>query len=262
MLYPLYLPQPDRPMRVAGFMSGSGTNLEKILDRQKALQDQSGRSPYMVVVVFTDNPASNASSIAASNGIPLLEMDIESFYRSHGHVNKRDLSLRPSFDRMIIERLGPFSVDVIVLAGYMSIVTQPLLDAYPGRIINVHPADLRIKEEGMRKFTGDHAVRDAILAGEKFLRSSTHIVREKVDYGEVLMVSDPLPVELPEGFTPEALASEPNRKLLRQIASDHQDRLKRIGDWVILPRTLEIMAQGRFAFDEHSRIHLDGKLCS
>jgi folate-dependent phosphoribosylglycinamide formyltransferase PurN len=258
MLSPLFIPNPDRPMRVAGFMSGSGTNLERILEREKALREEKGSPPFKVVVILTDTPASNAARIARSYGIPLLELDIESFYHSHGHRNKRDLSLRPAFDRLILERLARFSVDTVVLAGYMSIVTGPLLQAFPGRIINVHPADLRIMEGGKRKFTGDHAVRDAILAGEEFLRSSTHIVREKVDYGEVLMVSDSLPVELPQGLTPKVLAKEENRKLLNQIASGHQDRLKRIGDWVILPRTLEFMAQGRFAQDKEGAVYCDG----
>ncbi len=257
MRRPLYVPTGDHPMRVAAFMSGSGTNLEKILSHQQRLESVTGRSPFEVVLIVTDNPLSRASTIAASYGIPLVELDIDAFYRMHGKTTKRDLSLRPAFDRMLLERLTPFAVDVIVLAGYMSIITYPLLDAFPGRIINVHPADLRIVESGRRKYTGDRAVADALLAGESSLRSSTHIVREQVDYGEVLMVSDPLPVELPEGITKDDLAREDNRTLLLRIAAEHQDRLKRIGDWVILPRTLQYMAEGRYALDEDGIVYLD-----
>lgn len=258
----LYSPVPGRSMRVAAFMSGSGTNLVKILEHQERLAVQAGLPAYEIAVIVTDNPSSNASSIAKTHGVPLIELDIKAFYRAHGRDSKRDLSLRPAFDQLIVERLAPFEPDAAVLAGYMSIVTYPLLETFPGRIINVHPADLRITEGGRRKYTGDRAVADAILAGESFLRASTHIVREQVDCGEVLMVSDPLPVELPQGISREELAHPGNRALLVRIVSEHQDRLKRIGDWIILPKTLELMAQGRYALDGSGTVFLDGVPCS
>ncbi len=257
MLRPLYSPRPGRPMRVAGFMSGSGTNLVKILERQENL----GREPegclYEVVVVFTDNPASNAAEIAQSRGLPLAVEDVLAFYRSRGHSTKKDLSLRPEFDRRVLDALGPHSVDAIVLAGYMSVVTAPLLAAFPGRIVNVHPADLRILEGGRRKYTGDYAVRDAILAGESVLRATTHIVRAEVDGGEILMVSAPVQVELPEGVAPGKPAWPEHRDLWNRIASEHQERLKRVGDWEILPKTLEWLARGRYSVDEEGRTYLD-----
>ena len=116
--------------------------------------------------------------------------------RRHYHVYVIEL------DRRVLDALRPHCVDAIVLAGYMSVVTSPLLAAFAGRIVNVHPADLRILEGGRRKYTGDYAVRDAILAGECVLRATTHIVRAEVDGGEILMVSAPVRVELPEGVGP------------------------------------------------------------
>jgi len=86
----------------------------------------------------------------------------------------------------------------------MSITTEPLLERYSGRILNVHPADLSIMEGDDRKYVGIHVVRDAILAGETELRASTHVGREKVDYGEILVISEPVPVELPEGVGPRS----------------------------------------------------------
>ncbi len=259
MFNPLYSPAPGRPMRVAGFMSGSGTNLVKILERQDDLAGTSGGCPYDVVVIFSDNPSSNGARIAESRGLPLAEADILAFYRSRGHDTKRDLSLRPEFDRKVIEKLGPYEVDAIVLAGYMSVVTAPLLEAFPGRIVNVHPADLRILEGDRRKYTGDFAVRDAILAGESVLRATTHIVREQVDGGEILMVSDPVRVELPEGVKPVGQAWRQERDLWNRIAGEHQERLKQVGDWSILPKTLERLARGRYSVDEHGRAYLDGE---
>ncbi|MEW6444391.1 MAG: formyltransferase family protein [bacterium] len=259
MLRRLYTPVAGRPMRVAGFMSGSGTNLVKVLERQAELEREPCGSPFRVVVIFTDKPASNASGIGRERGIPVVTEDILAFYRARGHRGKQDLSLRPEFDRRVIEALAPFSIDAVVLAGYMSVVTAPLLDAFAGRIVNVHPADLRILEGGKRQYTGDRAVRDAILAGEPSVRSSTHIVRAEVDYGEVLMVSKPVPVVLPQGLGPGDLARPENRELARKIADEHQERLKQAGDWVILPATLERIARGRYGLDESHRVYLDGE---
>jgi folate-dependent phosphoribosylglycinamide formyltransferase PurN len=259
MLKPLYSPRPDSPMRVAGFMSGSGTNLVKILERQAKFTTMPGGAPYEVVVVFTDNPAGNAARIAERNGLDCIEEDILAFYRSKGHATKKDLSLRPAFDERILDALTPYRVDAIVLAGYMSVVTAPLLAAFGGRIINVHPADLRILEGGRRKYTGDYAVRDAILAGEKVLRATTHVVREQVDGGEILMVSEPLQVELPEGLEASSPARPEDRDSWNRIADEHQERLKKIGDWRILPTTLEWLARGRYSLDQEGRICLDGE---
>jgi folate-dependent phosphoribosylglycinamide formyltransferase PurN len=259
MVTPLYTPRRDGPMRVAGFMSGSGTNLVKILEKQKSLGGPAEGCPYEVVVVFTDSPASKAAGIAESYGLPLAEEDILAFYRSRGHSSKKDLSLRPDFDRRVLTALGPHSVDAIVLAGYMSVVTEPMLAAFEGRIVNVHPADLRILEGGKRKYTGDYAVRDAILAGENVLRATTHIVREEVDGGEILMVSRPVEVELPEGVGPGRPGWPEHRDFWNRIAGEHQERLKRVGDWEILPTTLERLARGRYSVDDEGRTYLDGE---
>jgi len=256
-LKPLYSPRPGQPMRVAGFMSGSGTNLVKILERQDERSRGPGGCPYEVVVIFTDNPSSNAAQIAQSRGLPLAVEDILAFYRSRGHTTKKDLSLRSEFDRRVLDALRPHSVDAIVLGGYMSVVTAPLLAAFAGRIVNVHPADLRILAGGRRKYTGDYAVRDAILAGESVLRATTHIVREDVDGGEILMVSAPVQVELPEGVGAGKPAWPEHRDLWNRIASEHQERLKRIGDWEILPKTLEWLARGRYSIDGEGRAYLD-----
>jgi folate-dependent phosphoribosylglycinamide formyltransferase PurN len=259
---PIFSPKKGRTMRVACFMSGSGTNARKIIER--SLKPD---SRYRVVLIFTDirddrlnrggEKMCRAKDIALEYGIAYECVDIRDFYSSRG-VKRTDLSLRPKFDRLVVERIEPHGVDVIALAGYMSITTEPLLERYDGRILNVHPADLSIKEGGGRKYVGIHVVRDAILAGEGELRSSTHVVREKVDYGEVLVVSEPLPVTLPEGFDLEALVRDEG--LLERVVDEHQDRLKEPGDWVIYPLTIQMIAEGRFALDGRGNVFLDSEL--
>ncbi len=150
---PIHEPKTDSVMRVAGFISGSGSNLVKIIEHQQNLK-QNGGSPYVVVCVFTDCGESNAKKIGERFNIPVIVSDIKEFYRERGHADKRDMSLRSEFDKNTIELIEGYNIDVIALAGYMSIVTQPLLERYAGRIINVHPADLRVQENGKRTYTG------------------------------------------------------------------------------------------------------------
>ena len=102
---------------------------------------------------------------------------------------------------------------------------------------------------------GDHAVLDAIEAGEEVLRSSTLWTDQGVDTGPLLMVSRPVPVELPE---PLDLLRQ-NREKFVQVAEEHQQRLKEIGDWKIFPRTIEMIARGRFWIDENRRVYVDGQ---
>jgi folate-dependent phosphoribosylglycinamide formyltransferase PurN len=141
-----------------------------------------------------------------------------------------------------------YEIDVLALGGYMSFITLR-------RCINVHPADLSIlTSDGRRKYTGDHAVQDAIAAGEKILRSSTLWTDQGVDTGPLLMVSRPVVVELPIPL--EELKKDEKR--LAEIAGLHQNRLKERGDWEIFPRTIEMIAKGRFALDEANNVYVDG----
>jgi len=251
-----------RPMRVACFMSGSGTNVVEILANQLQKED---RCPYQVVLIFTDvfdpsNQKCKAQSISSQYEVDYRHNDITDFYRRRGHGSKGDLSLRPEYDRLTLEMIQEHDLDLIALCGYMSIVSQPLLERYNDRIVNVHPADLSVKDGYRRKYTGLNAVRDAILAGEKRLYSTTHIVREKVDYGEILMRSQPVDVILPGGVTSQDLARPENAALVRRIASEHQARLKERGDWVIYPKTLEMIGEGRYSLDESGNVYVDGVL--
>jgi folate-dependent phosphoribosylglycinamide formyltransferase PurN len=164
-------------------------------------------------------------------------------------VNSPDgLSLRKEFDKIAARLVHTFEIDVNVLGGYMSYTT---LD----RCINVHPADLSLStSQGKRRYVGDHAVLDAILSGEKTLCSSTIWTDQGVDTGPLLMISEPLSVEIPESL--ESLAKDRGR--LMKIVGEYQERLKREGDWKIFPRTVEIIARGRLALDKENRVYLDG----
>ena len=254
---PLY-PHTERKMRVALFISGSGTNGLKIIQRSKQPD-----SKYEVSLIFTDvkdertkrNGAkrTRAKDIALEHDIAYEFLDIRDFYAMRG-LKRTDLSIRPDFDKLVLEKLGNHTIDLIANAGYMSIMTPVLLDEYDGKIVNVHPADLTIMEGDKRKYVGIHVVEDAILAGEPEVRSTTHIVREEVDHGEILVISEPVPVKLSQSI--EEL--EQDKKLRKELVSGYQDQLKERGDWVIYPMTIQMIAQGRFALGPEG-VYFDGE---
>jgi phosphoribosylglycinamide formyltransferase-1 len=237
-------------MRVVGLMSGSGTNIRKILDHQRGLEIREGSSPFRVVALFSDRAESQATRIGRDYDLPVAVRDLLGYCTRRG-VSRRDLEAREGFDEETVRALSPFEATVAAYGGYMSIATRPLMEAFLG--INVHPADLAIQNpDGSRKYVGDHAVRDAIAAGEGEIRSSTHIVEPVVDGGRILMISAPVGVVLEKGWNsriPEHLA---------RAEEVNQERLKEGGDWRIFPRTIEDMARGRFAQDEHGRLHYGG----
>ena len=252
----------SRPMKIACFMSGSGTNVIKILENQSR---KGGSCPYKVILLFSDvfdpsNEKCKAQSIASQYGVDYKHSDIMEFYKRHGQQTKKDLTLRPEYDRGIVELIAEYDLDLVALCGYMSILTTAFLEKYEARVVNVHPADLSVKEAGKRKYTGINAVRDAILAGEKALHSTTHIVRPEVDYGEILMRSPPIEVILPKSFTPQDLRKAENREILKRVVEEHQARLKENGDWVIYPKTLEMIGEGRYAFNGEGNVYVDGVL--
>ena len=266
-----------RPMRVAGFMSGSGTNIIKIIENQikykkegftviksptsseTIYEEMRITSPYEVVLLFSDKTdfiKCRISKISKQYGIPFEANDIREFYSKRGYKDRRNMEVRKQYDHVTLEYLKKYEIDCVALCGYMSIVTNVIFDNFP--TINVHPADLSIlNDKGERKYTGEHAVRDAIYAGEKYIRSSTHLATADVDGGPLLVISVPVNVKLPSNITLENLKKEENEEILNQIADSHQDELKEIGDWIIFPKTLELMAQGLIEKDEKNKIFIN-----
>lgn len=257
MKYKLLFDPKKQPMRIACFMSGSGTNVRKIIEHQVKLKKEKGKSSYEVVLIFTDNSESNAKNIAKEYGIPLEVNDIKEFYHGKG---MKDKSVREEFDKKTVGLIKKYDIGLIALCGYAWVVTKPLLSKYT--IVNVHPADLSVVEKGNRKYVGLHHVpaMKAILAGEKSLHSTTHLVTEDLDMGEILVISKPLKVELPKGVTLEELKKPENKELLIKIAEEHQNKLKEVGDWKIFPLTLQLIAEGRFGIDKDRKVYFNGKL--
>ena len=244
---PIFPLSDSRKMRVALFISGSGTNGLRIIERSKEPD-----ANYEVSLIFSDvrddrykrsgEKICRAKDITDEYGIAYEFVDIRDFYAARG-LKRTDLSIRPDFDKLVLEKLDSYDIDLIANAGYMSIMTPVLINQYSGRIVNVHPADLSIMGNGKRKYVGIHVVEEAIMAGEQEIRSSTHIVREEVDHGEILIISPPVKVNLDVSI--EKLEADKN--LREEVVSAYQDRLKEKGDWVIYPMTIQMISEGRFS---------------
>jgi folate-dependent phosphoribosylglycinamide formyltransferase PurN len=234
------------PMNVAGFMSGSGTNLVKLIEYEQRLKQERGESPYHVAVIFSDNPDSNAVKIGSRFAIPTFTYSLESFCAKNG-VSIKDMGARAEYEKRTRRVINQFGCGVVAYAGYMRKATEVFVNSFLG--VNVHPADLTIEgENGKPKYRGDHAVRDAIMAGEKEIRSTTHLVSNEVDCGGILMVSAPVKINYP------IVESE----LVNPLADLYQTKLKEKGDWVIFPKTLEYIADGRFAWDGKHNLFFHG----
>ena len=145
-------------MRIGVLASGSGTILQAILEEHL---------PVDVVVV--DRPC-RAVEVAKLGGVPAELVERTSFGKDFDRVAYTD---------DVVEALKPYEPDLIVMAGFGTILAKPIHDAYPGRIINTHPALLPA-------FKGWHPVRDALEAGVKVTGTTVHVATLEVDSGPIL----------------------------------------------------------------------------
>ncbi len=236
-------------------MSGSGTNVIRLLEREKELEREPGGPPFKIIFIFSDRSdgVSAGEKIALDTGIPYFSYDIRKFYSLKGlkrtSLTPEGMAARKEFDSVASRLIKIFDIDIIALAGYMSYMTL-------NRCVNVHPGDLSIlTPDGKRKYIGDHAVADAIANGETSLCASTIWTDAGVDSGPLLMVSNAIKVELSFPL-PDLLK---DRKAFEKVVDEHQRRLKKIGDWKIFPLTVEMIARGRFSLDENNIVYVDGR---
>lgn len=167
-------------LRIAVMGSGTGSNCQSIFN---AIAD--GRLDAEVVIVLSDNPDAYILERARAHGVPAEVMDCGEY------KNKFPLERQAA----VAQRLLDMKVDLICLAGFMRLVKAPLLDAFPNRILNIHPALLPA-------FPGVEAWTQALEAGATRTGCTVHYVDAGMDTGEVLMQAQ-VPV-LP-GDTPESL---------------------------------------------------------
>ena len=181
---------------------GGGTNLQALIDAQKAGILQSGE----ITLVVSSNPNAYALERAANAGI-----------RS-AVVSRKQLRSQQAFEERLIKLIEKNRTDIIVLAGFMSILSENFTSRYPKRIINVHPS--LIPAFCGQGFYGLRVHEAALSYGVKVTGATVHFVNEIPDGGEIIMQKA---VNIKEGDTPEKL----------------QKRVMRHAEWKILPAAVE-----------------------
>ncbi|HNV86851.1 MAG TPA: phosphoribosylglycinamide formyltransferase [Candidatus Omnitrophota bacterium] len=149
--------------RMAIFISGRGSNMENIVRQVKR-----GKIRAEAGLVFSDKPGAPGLKKAKAFGVETAGLERSAF-------ESKEL-----FEKAILEILKSRRIDFIVLAGYMKIVGPVLIRAYPGKILNIHPALLP-------SFKGAHAIRDAFDYGSRVTGVTVHFVDEQVDHGPIIL---------------------------------------------------------------------------
>ncbi len=147
----------------------------------------------LVACLTSDDGFAERARLDAA-GVPVIDHPIRPFYSSRQRPIE-DLSVRSDYDRRSVELLATYRPDVLLLSSYLYVLTDPVLEAFPNRILNVHASDLaRRGPDGRPLYPGLRAVRMAILAGEEETRATVHLVTERLDEGPILLRSRPYPV--------------------------------------------------------------------
>ena len=195
------------PLRVAVLVSGGGSNLQALLDAQEAGQLKSGR----IMLVISDKPGAYALSRAREAGVSALAFD------------KKALG-REGLERDIVQALDAHGIELIVLAGFLTILSEDFTRAYAGRIINVHPS--LIPAFCGQGFYGLKVHEAALKRGVKLTGATVHFVDEVPDGGPIILQKA---VEVLPGDSPETL----------------QRRVMEEAEWVLLPQAVEMVCQER-----------------
>jgi len=192
-------------LNIAVFCSGSGTNLQAIIDSVSK-----GLIPARIAVVISDQAKAFALERAKKANVETLVL------------NKKDYKSREDFDREIVRELKKRDVGLVVLAGFMRLLSPYFIGEYRNRIMNVHPALLP-------SFKGAHGIKDAIEHGVKVTGVTVHFVDEHLDAGPIILQKT---VEVKEGDTEETL-------LERVHKEEHR----------IYPEAIKLFAEGKIKIE-------------
>ena len=207
------------PLRIAVLASGRGSNLQAIIDGIEAQQVDAH-----LVAVISNKQDAVALERARKHGVPDIFVDPKPFAgRSDG---------RDAYDRALLEVLEKRDVELVLLAGYMKIVTGVLVNAFANRMMNIHPSLLP-------SFPGLDVQRKAIESGCKLAGCTVHFVTEGVDEGPIILQAA---VPVLDRDTPDILAA-------RILEQEHK----------IYPRAVQLFAEGRLKVEGRLVLIEDGK---
>lgn len=193
-----------KKIKIAVLVSGGGTNLQALIDKQKSGVIKSGK----ISLVISNNP--NAYALERAKNA-----DIDTAV-----ISRKECSSQIEFEEKLIALLEQNGIELIVLAGFMCILSENFTSKYPKRIINVHPS--LIPSFCGKGFYGLNVHRAALDYGVKVTGATVHFVNEIPDGGEIILQKA---VAIEDGDTPEVL----------------QRRVMENAEWIILPQAVEIV---------------------
>ena len=199
-------------LKLGVLISGNGSNLQSIIDHI-----EKGSLKAVIKIVISNNPDAYGITRAKKHGIPVVVL------------KNGDFKNKEEFDLELIGILESKGVDLVILAGFMRIITPTLLKAFPQKIMNIHPALLP-------SFPGIHGQKQALEYGVKISGCTVHFVDEGVDTGPIIMQKA---VQVFDDDTEETLAA-------RILTEEHR----------IYPQAIQLFAEGKIGIKGHKvRIH-------
>ena len=195
-------------LKIAVLVSGGGTNLQAIMDAI----DNGTITNTEIAVVISNNKNAYALERAKNHGVEAI------------CISPKDYENRADFNEDFLNRLNSYNVDLVVLAGFLVVLPEKMIETYRNRIINIHPS--LIPSFCGTGFYGLKVHEGALARGVKITGATVHFVDEGTDTGPIMLQKA---VEVQEGDTPEVL----QRRVMEQA------------EWVILPQAIDLIANGR-----------------
>ena len=204
----------DKPLRVVVMVSGGGTNLQAIIDSVK----DSTITNTQIVGVISNNKNAYALKRAEENDIPSM------------CVSPKDFETRDIFNEKLLEAVDGYAPDLVVLAGFLVVIPPEMIRKYENRMINIHPS--LIPSFCGKGYYGLKVHEAALARGVKVVGATVHFVDEGTDTGPIILQKA---VEVQQDDTPEVL----QRRVMEQA------------EWKILPKAIDLIANGKVRVDDH-----------
>jgi phosphoribosylglycinamide formyltransferase-1 len=199
--------------KIAVLVSGGGTNLQALIDAEKRGELGAGK----ITLVIASKPGVYALERAAQNGIEGMVLA------------RRDYESIAAYSKALADALEAAGADLVVLAGFLTIIDEQVYERFPNRILNVHPA--LIPSFCGKGFYGLHVHEAALQKGVKVSGATVHIVTPECDAGPIVLQKA---VEVREDDTPETL----------------QRRIMEEAEWKILPEAVRLFCDGRLSVED------------
>ncbi len=209
----------ENKVKIGVLVSGGGTNLQALIDAEKRGELGGGT----ISLVIASKPGVYALERAANNNI---ESKV---------LARRDYQSISDYSKALADELKAHGIELVVLAGFLTIIDEQVYEAYPNKILNVHPA--LIPSFSGKGFYGLHVHEAALAKGVKVSGATVHIVTPECDAGPIVLQKA---VEVKEGDTPETL----------------QKRIMEEAEWKILPKAVQLFCDGKVTV-ENNIVHIN-----